>query len=443
MSQSNLLSRLSLGLCGLLLAGCTFAIDPTALDTGTPAGGTVPPVTAESGVDTSTRHVSDVELLGVITVPNDTVALGTPVGGLSAIAYDAESASYYFLSDDRAMFGPVRIYQAAIDLSDGSLDEGDLEWVGMIPLMDASGVPFAQGVIDPEGLVFTGEAFFVSTEGDLSIDPPIAPAIMEFSPMGEFMAALPLPEKFLPQSDGERGVRNNRGFESLTLTPDGRYLISGIENALVQDGPAATLEDQSPVRLLQISLTEAILDAEQVYTEQSYTEWVYIVDAIPSEPVPANGDADNGLVELIALDDNGTLLAMERSYAEGVGNTVRLYLTSTQGARTVSDVEALAADAPNEIEGTVVKERLLDFGELGSELDIAPDNLEGMALGPYLPDGRQVLLVVSDNNFNPSQTTQIWALALTIDVQSSNTQTPNIQAAETITAETVITDAVP
>ena len=61
----------------------------------------------------------------------------------------------------------------------------------------------------------------------------------------------------------------------------------------------------------------------------------------------------------------------------------------------------------------------MDFGELGSELgpefDVAPDNSEGMALGPELADGRRVLVVVSDNNFNPSQTTQVWALALTFE----------------------------
>jgi hypothetical protein len=406
MHHSHHISRLSLAFCTLLLAACTFVITPEA---GQPSGTTPEAATSTNAAGT---RVSDVELLGVITVPNDTVALGTPVGGLSALAYDEESAGYYFLSDDRAMLGPTRIYQAAIDLSDGSLDEGDLSWVGMIPLLDATGVPFAQGVLDPEGLVYTGEAFYVSSEGDLRVEPPIAPAIMEFTPGGEFVAALPLPEKFIPQGDGSSGVRNNQGFESLTRSPDGRYLISAVENALVQDGPAATLEEESPARLLKIDLTGDLVATEQVFTAQSYTEQVYIVDAIPAAPRPANGDADNGLAELIALDDSGTLLALERSYAEGVGNTIRLYVVETQSALDVSSVEALTAA---EIASPVAKELLVDFGELGSALDIAPDNLEGMALGPQLPDGRQVLLVVSDNNFNPSQTTQIWALALTIE----------------------------
>ena len=71
--------------------------------------------------------------------------------------------------------------------------------------------------------------------------------------------------------------------------------------------------------------------------------------------------------------------------------------------------------AMSEIDAPVTKELLVDFGELGSDRGIAPDNLEGMALGPQLPDGRRVLLVVSDNNFSPNQTMQVWALALSIE----------------------------
>jgi hypothetical protein len=49
------------------------------------------------------------------------------------------------------------------------------------------------------------------------------------------------------------------------------------------------------------------------------------------------------------------------------------------------------------------------------DLGVTPDNVEGMTFGPKLPDGRQVLIVVSDNNFNPSQTTQFIALAVELD----------------------------
>ena len=62
---------------------------------------------------------------------------------------------------------------------------------------------------------------------------------------------------------------------------------------------------------------------------------------------------------------------------------------------------------------TPVSKRLVaDFEQ---DLGIDPDNLEGMTFGPTLPDGRVLLIVVSDNNFNPFQTTQFIALAVELD----------------------------
>ena len=41
-----------------------------------------------------------------------------------------------------------------------------------------------------------------------------------------------------------------------------------------------------------------------------------------------------------------------------------------------------------------------------------PDNIEGMAFGPSLPDGAATLVLVSDDNFNLLEKTQIVALRL-------------------------------
>jgi hypothetical protein len=54
------------------------------------------------------------------------------------------------------------------------------------------------------------------------------------------------------------------------------------------------------------------------------------------------------------------------------------------------------------------KKLLLDFKTLG----IPIDNLEGLTLGPRLPDGRQSIILVSDNNFREAQVTQFILLAL-------------------------------
>lgn len=52
-----------------------------------------------------------------------------------------------------------------------------------------------------------------------------------------------------------------------------------------------------------------------------------------------------------------------------------------------------------------------------ADLTIAVDNYEGMAIGPLLPDGRRLLLLVNDDNYNPRQLgTQFLAFALTAGI---------------------------
>ena len=208
-----------------------------------------------------------------------------------------------------------------------------------------------------------------------------------------------MPEKFLPTADETRGIRNNQAFESLALTPDQRTLYTAIENALNQDGPRSSLTEESPIRILSYDLT----------TGQPDGEFLYISDTIPVPPMPENSFADNGLVELIALDNSGTLLALERSFAVGVGNNLRLYEVNLQGASDISGFDSIAG---NDLVQAADKRLLLDFGELGIRLD----NSEALVFGPELEDGRQSLFVVSDNNFNAgAQITQFLAFALDID----------------------------
>jgi myo-inositol-hexaphosphate 3-phosphohydrolase/phosphodiesterase/alkaline phosphatase D-like protein len=167
------------------------------------------------------------------------------------------------------------------------------------------------------------------------------------------------------------------------------------------------------VRILRFDLT----------TGQADKEYLYETDPIPVAPDPADGFADNGLVELIALDNNGNFLALERSFAEGVGNSLRLYEVQLQNTTDLRNVEAVDGI---EVDAVAQKRLLLDFGELGIPLD----NFEGMALGPVLPDGRQSLIVVSDNNFNEAQSTQFFSFAL--DLQNTPAVAPTAETPPTI-----------
>jgi glycerophosphoryl diester phosphodiesterase len=325
------------------------------------------------------------EFLGQAVTPPGASFGGLRIGGLSGIAYDPASEAFLANSDDRSP--QARFYTIHLDLSDGALSDGDVSYTGVQTLADLTGQPFGNGALDPESIRLAPDgSLYLSSEGDAS--QLIAPAVLKLTPFGTQTGSLPISSDFAPTADGSSGIRNNLAFESLAFTPDGKHLFVGTENALYQDGPAADLYTGSPSRVTEYD----------VATGHVAAEYTYRTEPVQDTPSPAGGFATNGLVELLALDDKGTLLALERSFSTGVpGNDIRLFL---------------AHPDPNGADATgrtpLLKDLVLDFDELGITLD----NIEGMTFGPDLPDGRRTLVFVSDDNFSDTQVTQFLAFAM-------------------------------
>jgi 3-phytase len=281
-------------------------------------------------------------------------------------------------------------------VTDGHLDAGDVHFTGVKTLLAPGGLPYAPTSLDPEGLTLakSGE-LIVTSEGIATRG--IAPWVRRYDLDGTFLGDLPVPDAFDPTS-AAHGVRQNLAFEAAAVAPNGRHLFVGTEAALVQDGPPATLTNGSPSRILRYNLQTGSLDRQ----------FVYVTDPIAETPVPATQFAVNGLVELLPFNDQ-FMLSMERSFSVGApdtGNTIKLYSVAFPGADDVNGFDSLAGLLGGV--RTVEKTLLLDLDELG----IALDNVEGMTLGPRLPDGRRSLVLVSDNNFAASQFTQFLLFAL-------------------------------
>jgi len=336
------------------------------------------------------------EFLGQAIVPSGTMFAGTTVGGLSSITYDSARGVFYSLSDDQSVLQPARFYTLTVDVSDGRLDDGDVQFRGVTTLLAPGGQPYPPSSFDPEGLTLakSGE-LIVTSEGIATRG--IAPFVRRYTVDGSYLGDLPVPDAFLPTS-ATHGVRQNLAFEAAAVASNGRHLFVGMEGALAQDGPAASLAGGSPARILRYNLASGRLDAQ----------YVYDTDPIAEPPVPGTAFAVNGLVELLPFNDQ-FMLSMERSFsvgAPGTGNTVKLYSVAFPGA---DDVDGLDSLAP--VLGSlrpVQKSLLLDLRTLGLPLD----NIEGMAIGPTLPDGRRSLILVSDDNFAATQFTQFLLFAL-------------------------------
>ncbi|WGV28126.1 esterase-like activity of phytase family protein [Halotia branconii] len=349
-------------------------------------------------LSTSAVEISGIEFIGQATLPKGLSFQKTEVGGLSGITYDARNDLYYAISDDRGQKANARFYTLKIDLSKGSLRNGGVVLVGVTTLLNDNSQTFTAGSSDTEGITLTKkDTVFISSEGD--VGQSVNPFIKEFSlASGRVITTLPIPNKFLPNQNGQQGVRNNLAFESLTITPDNKHLFTATENALIQDGLAAKANLGSPCRILQYNLL----------TNQPEKEFLYQTEPV-APLLNLTGRFASGLPDLLALDNLGHLLSIERSFT-GLGFAVSLFQVSLEGSDDIQDIKSLLAVDFQNIK-PVKKKLLLNL----RTLDVALDNIEGLTFGSKLPNGQRSLILISDDNFNSLQRTQILAFKLQIE----------------------------
>ncbi|MBW4615501.1 MAG: esterase-like activity of phytase family protein [Desmonostoc vinosum HA7617-LM4] len=351
-----------------------------------------------TNLPTSAVEISEIKFIGEATIPKGLLFQKTELGGLSGITYDAKNNLYYTISDDRGQKAPARFYTLKIDLSTDSLKHNGVIPVGVTTLLDKKGKKFAPGETDTEGIALTSKTTaFISSEGDA--EKLINPFIKEFSlSSGKEITTLPIPDKFLPDKNGKRGIRNNLAFESLTITPDEKHLFTATENALIQDGLEAKPKIGSSCRILQYNLLNNQPEKEFLYQTEPVTPFLNIT-----------GKFASGLPDLFALDNQGNFLSIERSFS-GLGLAVSLFQISLEKASDIHNISSLLAIDSQKIK-PVQKKLLLDL----RTLDVSLDNIEALTLGPKLSDGQRALILVSDNNFNSLQRNQILAFKLKIE----------------------------
>ncbi|REE94811.1 esterase-like activity of phytase family protein [Thermomonospora umbrina] len=316
-------------------------------------------------------------LLGFSDALDKSEVSGTAVSGLSALGLDGRGRAVALV--DNIGTTPARIVEFSLRRGRNGLD---VAASGATTLKRPDGTPYNGGDFDGEGLVIErgGRTVLASSESE--------PSIRRFRRGdGGQSAELPVPERFRVAPAGQ--AARNQTFESLAASPDGRTLYGGMEGSLAPDGPGA-------VRILSYRGRPG--GAYEPAAQYAYRT-----------------DASLGLVELVALGDGG-LLALERGFTAGVGNTVRVYRASTRGARDVTDVGSLR-DEPG---AALRKEPVVDLvdcppsGATARQPQPNPllDNVEGMALGGPASGGRRVLYLVSDDNGNAAQITRVYALSV-------------------------------
>jgi len=337
-----------------------------------------------------------VEFLSSLVVRNTETFENTLIGGLSGIDYDADTDSYWIISDDRSERDAARAYNATIDLTGDSLNS--IEFNSLTLIKTKKGNSFKSGKVDPEGIrMYEGNLYWTSEAND-----KIEPMIRQMNTEGDFLSEIEVPSHFL-QSKGF-GLRDNDGFEGLAVSQSEGFLYTAVQNTLRQDGDVAGYEEKGSSRLSKFDLA----------TGEYLAEYLYIIDKA-GVPEGANlrvgTRVDHGLTELIALG-NEQFLALERSYIAGLGNSIKLYFVDASEATNIANVESIDNVEIQNVEKTLLTDIRIGLMNLGSGKMLLLDNMEGITFGPELEDGRQSLILVSDNNFNRNQRTLFMLFAL-------------------------------
>jgi hypothetical protein len=241
----------------------------------------------------------------------------------------------------------------------------------------------------PAGGPLDSEAIAVDADGTRLITSETEPSVGRYDRAGRLRGRLPVPDALRVFPAGR--AKANLTLEALALQPDGRTLVGGMEGPLAGDQPGL-------VRL---------------------PTWVRPAPGAPFAPGPEYGyalDFGLGLSELTPAGD-GRLLALQRGFLPGVGNTVHLALVDLAGAADVSGVRVLT---PVSDVAPVRSVPLADLGRFprsgatnpGAQLNPLLDNIEGMTVLGRDPDGALRLLLVSDDNQSPDQVTRLYRLTV-------------------------------
>jgi hypothetical protein len=330
-----------------------------------------------------------IEFIDQYILPFEYQFRNTTVGGLSSIEYGG-SNNWYFISDDRSEYEPARFYQASLEYSLTGIDTLIFERVVFLKEKDST--LFELNALDPEAIRFNkrNKTLFYSSEGGRTKD-NTAPFIREMDTLGHFVKSYDVPSQFNFYDD--RGVRDNGVFESLAFENDSTLWYAN-ELPLIEDGEVPQFaKTVSPIRLSQLDIKN----------NEPLAQYAYMIEPVQKQPIPAGGFNINSVVELLVLDAH-TLLVMERSYIEGIGNYVKIFKVDISEGTEISGINSLVKTHFK----AVKKELLIDFSDYGLKID----NIEGMTFGKDFEDGRKSLVCISDDNFSKTQQTQVWVFAI-------------------------------
>lgn len=277
--------------------------------------------------------------------------------------------------------------------------------------------------LDPEGLARL-------PNGNLLVSDEYGPSVYEFTSAGQFVRAFQTPANLLPKDangtvnfvDGRNplvtGRQDNRGFEGLAVSPDGKTAYAILQDPLVEEGlsnkGAADGRYSPNTRIVAYDIATGTQKAQYIYQLESLAD---INDRISGTKNDFDADKQGrsiGVSSLVATGD-GKLLVLERDNrgygvddpngSKPVGSK-RIFQIDLAGATDVKDVSLSGTNTlPAGVKPvTKTATPFLDIAAALQKMGLpVPEKIEGMAFGPRLADGSYTLIVVTDNDYSVTQ----------------------------------------
>ncbi|TCM67835.1 hypothetical protein EC844_107130 [Acinetobacter calcoaceticus] len=343
-------------------------------------------------VDTPATTVGSLRLIGDYSIPTKTMYQAVEFGGISGLDRD-QDGRYWAISDDRGgEKGAPRFYNLSIDMDANKINKVSINQ--MIYLRDQNNnlLPDNRRSADPESIrVAPNGNLYISSEGNFSnkVTDLYQPFVREYARDGQFVREFDIPKRFHYVDNTSTGGRSNKLFESLTVTPNGNIFTAN-EDALIQDGPLTSMNNGSVIRVVKLDPSSG----------KSLAEYAYQIPSIPVNSLPNTFAPDNGVSEMLAISEN-EFIAIERAYADGVGNTIRLVKTKINPTSTdIKNIDSLNAAKFEPMSKQLLLEMPIHY------MGIKLDNIEAITWGPTLNNGHRSLIIAADNNFLDKQSTQ-------------------------------------
>lgn len=350
------------------------------------------------GLAAGTAMAADfsLRLIGQKALPTGTLFQSVEFGGISGLDRAADG-NYWALSDDRGgERGTPRFYNISLDYDAAGFNSVTINSQANMQRPDGTAFPANARTVDPEGIRLAPNGnLYWSSEGNWNTNAAnrYQPFVREMKTDGTFVRSFNTPALFDYVDNSSTGGRNNKLFEALAVTPNGKIYTAN-EDALIQDGNITTLTTGSKVRVTALDPVSGNATAQYVYELPKIP-----VDAAPGAPF----GPDNGLPELLAISDN-QFIAVERAFAFGVGNTIRLTLTGFDAGTTdVSGIASLTGASYTPMS----RELLLEMPIVYEGVTL--DNIEAISWGKTLANGHRTLVLAADNNFSTTQTNLFMA----------------------------------